>query len=168
MRRFLSCCYCCAWGPRPGRGGAGRRVRQPEKTRGALAHRALHRERAPMPAGDLSGDGQAWSMVAGGAEHRVVTGDHMGAVHGENNGGHGETPTDSGADRVSAVSTSLDRSSAASGGRRAGRHCDEALPRPRRVGQKARPLIVFLECYATMPQASQRRRAHDAGVGRRR
>src|SRR5262245_8422926 len=42
----------------------------------------------------------------------------------ECNGGQGEKPTDIGAERIRMVSTSLDRSSAASGGRFAVRHLD--------------------------------------------
>src|SRR5262245_65998869 len=62
MRRFL---YCRAWGPRLGRGCAGLRARQTEKARGALAHRALHLECAPMPAGDLRGHGETQPGATG-------------------------------------------------------------------------------------------------------
>src|SRR5215510_16051897 len=62
MRTFLD---GCAGSPSLGRGGAGLHAWQTEKTRGALAHRALHLECAPMPTGDLRGDGETQPRAAG-------------------------------------------------------------------------------------------------------
>src|SRR5499427_8546359 len=50
---------------RLGRGCAGLRARQTDKARGALAHRALLLECAPMPAGDLRGHGETQPGAAG-------------------------------------------------------------------------------------------------------
>jgi len=149
------CSHPCGVSRRPGRvwhvplpAAAGRPGRPLSATRSVLAKRMPHasawqpepcRDRASETRGAGArgerGDGQPWPVVAGGAEDTVVTGDDMEEAPCERNGWHGEKPTDVEADRVRTVSTSLDRSSAASIGRRAARHLDEVRPLPHEPGR---------------------------------